>query len=195
MDIIVKAAQAVAALGTRVTDAGNSLSASVVEQAPTVFQPSFNGSPTLFLWNLFLMTTGFFLGAMLGLRQASRIWHHRKSDGVFAPVTLYRVITLFAGIALTIRCGAEALSLWGWSPDDPVTTARVMMAKRYLDPFALVFGFSWMGIVLVGEPGIEGQLREEPLPEDRWSGWPAIQRAGVVIVLCFGASLVGVLFR
>lgn len=102
---------------------------------------------------------------------------------------------MFAGIALTIRCGAEALSLWGWSPDDPVTTARVMMAKRYLDPIALVFGFAWMAIVLVGEPGIEGQLREEPLPDDRWSGKPALVRAAIVIALCFGASLVGVMFR
>lgn len=116
MNNISFATQAVANLGTRVADAGNSLSAAAVEQAPTLFQPSFNGSPTLFLWNLFLMTTGTFLGAMLVLRQGGRIWHHRHSDGLLDPVTLYRVITMFAGIALTIRCGAEALSLWAGFP-------------------------------------------------------------------------------
>lgn len=187
--------RAAATVFVRVADAGNSLSAAAVEQAPTLFQPSFNGSPTLFLWNLFLMTTGTFLGAMLVLRQGGRIWHHRRDDRLFDPVTLYRAITMFAGLALTIRCGAEALSLWGWSPDDPVTTARVMMAKRYLDPVALLFGFAWMAIVIAGEPGIEGQLREEPLPDGRWSRPPALLRAVIIIVLCFGASLVGVLFR
>lgn len=189
------AAQTIASVGARVGDAGKSLTAAVVEQAPTLFQPSFNGSSTLFLSNLFLMTTGTFLGAMLVLRQAGRVWHHRRYDRLGDPVTLYRAITAFAGIALMIRCGAEALSLWGWRPGDPVTTARVMMAKRYLDPVALAFGFGWMTIVIVGEPGIEGQLRDVPLPDDRWSGRPAMLRAVIIIVLCFGASLVGVLLR
>jgi len=195
MPILTVAAAAAASIAARADSAANSLAADFVERTPSVFQPSFDGDPSLFLWNLFLMTAGFFLGAMLVGRQASRIWRQRRYDHPLDPVSLYRLITLFAGCALTLRCGAEALSLWGWSPDDPALTARVMMAKRWLDPISLAFGMTWMAIVLLGEPGIEHQLRKAPLPVDMWSRWPVLARALIVIVLCFGASLVGVLLR
>lgn len=178
------------------SDAANSLSAAMVANVTaSPAPPSFNNDPSLFLWNLFLMTAGVFLGAMMVGRQSSRIWQQRRYDHALDPVTLYRLITLLAGVALTIRCGAEALSLWGWNPDDPVTSARVMMAKRWLDPISLACGFTWMAIVLLGEPGIEFQLRKSPLPVDMWSRWPVLARAGIVISLSFGASLVAVIFR
>lgn len=177
-------------------DAANSLSAAMVANASSSpAPPSFNNDPSLFLWNLFLMTAGFFLGAMMVGRQGNRIWSQRRYDHPLDPVSLFRLITLFAGTALTIRCGAEALSLWGWNPDDPVTSARVMMAKRWLDPISLGCGFLWMAIALLGEPGIEHQLRKSPLPVDMWSRWPVLARAGLVVALSFAAALVAVVFR
>lgn len=173
----------------------NSLAAAVVEQAPTSFAPSFNGDQTLFMWNLFLMTAGFFLGLMMVGRQGSRIWQQRVYDHPLDPISLYRTVTLCAGIALTLRCGAEALSLWGWNPEQPQLTARVLLAKRWIDPISLGFGLLWMAIVLLGEPGIEHQLRKAPLPVDMWSRWPVLVRAALVIILSFAAAMVAVLFR
>lgn len=184
-----------AALGGQVADAANSLSASMVTNTATPAPPSFNNDPSLFMWNLFLMTAGFFLGLMLVGRQGGIIWRQRRYDHPLDPVSLYRLITLLAGFALTIRCGAEALSLWGWNPQDPVISARTMMAKRWLDPIALTCGFIWMAIVLLGEPGIEHQLRKAPLPVDMWSRWPVLVRALLVIALSFAAAIVAVIFR
>jgi hypothetical protein len=111
------------------------------------------------------------------------------------PVTIYRVIVLFAATGLTLRCGAAAMELWGWNPDDPTTVARVMMAKRWIDPIALAFGMAWMGLAILGEPGVEHQLRKAPLPVDMWSRWPALVRAGAVVILSFTAALAAVCLR
>lgn len=184
-----------AAVSTKASDAANSLSAAMVANTPTAAPPSFNNDPQLLLWNLFLMTAGLFLGVMMVGRQASRIWSQRRYDHPLDPVSLYRLITLLAGTALMIRCGAEAVSLWGWNPDDPALTARALMAKRMVDPVALAFGFTWMALVVLGEPGIEHQLRKAPLPVDMWSRWPVLGRALIVIALSFAAALVAVIFR
>ncbi|MEH3121072.1 MAG: hypothetical protein PGN16_03685 [Sphingomonas phyllosphaerae] len=188
-------ALSIATVAAQAADAAKSLSAVMVESVPTPAPPSFNNNPSLFLWNLFLMTAGFFLGLMMVGRQATRVWHQRRYDHPVHPVSLYRAVTLFAGAALTLRCGAEALSLWGWNPADPVTAARAMMAKRIIDPVSLACGFIWMAIVLLGEPGIEHQLRKAPLPVDMWSRWPVLVRALLVIILSFAAALVAVVFR
>lgn len=186
---------ALVAVAAQAADAANSLSAAVVERVPSSAPPSFNNDPGLFFWNIFLMTVGTFLGAMMVGRQSMRIWVQRFHDHPKDPVSLYRIVTLLAGGALTLRCGAEALSLWGWNPTDPVTTARALMAKRIIDPVSLMLGFAWMSIVLLGEPGIEHQLRKAPLPVDMWSRWPVLVRAALVVVLCFAAALVAVVFR
>lgn len=188
-------AHALVVAASQAADAANSLSAVVVERVPSPAPPSFNNNPSLFFWNLLLMTSGFFLGLMMIGRQGSLIWRQRRYDHPLDPVSLYRIVTLLAGGALTLRCGAEALSLWGWNPTDPVTTARALMAKRIIDPLSLMLGFAWMSIVLLGEPGIEFQLRKAPLPVDMWSRWPVLARAVLVVILCFAAALVAVVFR
>lgn len=184
-----------ASITARASDAANSLSAAMVSNTPTPAPPSFNNDPSLLLWNLFLMTAGFFLGLMLVGKQIGLIWGQRRYDHPKDPVSVYRAITLFAAMALTIRCGAEAVSLWGWNPEAPTLTARALMAKRMVDPIALVFGFSWMGLVVLGEPGLEHQLRKPALPVDMWSRWPVLGRALIVIALSFAAALVAVIFR
>lgn len=176
--------------------AAHSLAAAAVTQGPaSLVPPSFNGGESLFLWNLFLMTAMFFLGLMMAGKQARRIWAQRMWDHPLHPVTLYRAIAFLAGFGLMLRCGTEALYLWGWNPDQPATVARIVMAKRWLDPIALCAGLSWMVIVILGEPGIEHQLRKAPLPVDMWSRWPALARPLLIVILSFTAALVAVTLR
>ena len=85
--------------------------------------------------------------------------------------------------------------LWGWNPAAVITSARGSMAKRWIDPIAIGFGLMWMTIVILGEPGIEHQLRKAPLPVDMWSRWPVLVRAGAVIILSFVAALAAVCLR
>lgn len=181
---------------TSILDAAGSLAAQSAARTPeALVPPSFDNGASLYLFNLFLMTATTFLGAMLVGKQGSRIWGQRIWDHPLHPVTLYRTITLCAGVGITLRCGAEAMFLWGWNPADVVTSARVSMAKRWIDPIAIGFGLMWMTIVILGEPGIEHQLRKAPLPVDMWSRWPVLVRAGAVIILSFVAALAAVCLR
>lgn len=176
--------------------AAGSLAAKSAARTPeAIVPPSFDNGASLYLFNLFLMTATTFLGAMMVGKQANRIWSQRFWDHPLDPVTLYRAITLFAGIGITLRCGSEALFLWGWNPADAVTSARVSMAKRWIDPIAVAAGLMWMTIVVLGEPGIEHQLRKAPLPVDMWSRWPVLVRALAVIILSFVAALAAVCLR
>ncbi|MBT2242694.1 hypothetical protein JQK15_04010 [Sphingobium sp. BHU LFT2] len=179
-----------------ILDAAGSLAAKSAARMPeAIVPPSFENGASLYMFNLFLMTATTFLGAMMVGKQGSRIWTQRLWDHPLHPVTLYRAITFFAGIGITLRCGAEAMFLWGWNPQDVVTTARVSMAKRWIDPIAIGFGLMWMSIVVLGEPGIEHQLRKAPLPVDMWSRWPVLVRALAVIILSFVAALAAVCLR
>lgn len=181
---------------TFILDAAGSLAAQSASRTPeAIVPPSFDNGASLYLFNLFVMTATTFLGAMMVGKQASRIWGQRFHDHPLDPVTLYRAITLFAGIGITLRCGAEAMFLWGWNPADVVTFARVSMAKRWIDPIAVGCGLMWMAIAVLGEPGIEHQLRKAPLPVDMWSRWPVLVRALAVIILSFIAALAAVCLR
>lgn len=187
--------------------AANSLAAQSIAATPTEMPASFNGEASLFLFNLFSMTAMTFLGAMMVGKQARRIWMQRFIDHPKHPVTIYRVILFFAAAGLSLRCGASAMELWGWNPDDPATTARVVMAKRWIDPIALGCGMIWMSLAVLGEPGVEHQLRKLPLPGeidavrkhmpkvDMWSRWPALVRASAVVILSFTAALAAVCLR
>jgi len=177
-------------------DAASSLVAKSVEAGSASPMPnSFNNDTTLFTFNLFVMTASFFLGAMMAGKQARRVWMQRLYDHPKDPVTIYRVILLLAASGLTLRCGAGAMVLWGWNPEHPATTARVVMAQRWLDPIAMACGIAWMALAILGEPGVEHQLRKAPLPVDMWSRWPALVRAGLVVVLSFTAALAAVCLR
>lgn len=181
---------------TAIMGAAGSLAAKNAARTPeALIPPSFDNGASLYLFNLFLMTATTFLGAMMVGKQANRIWNQRFWDHPLDPVTLYRAITLFAGIGITLRCGAEAMFLWGWNPTDAVTSARVSMAKRWIDPIAVGCGLMWMTIVVLGEPGIEHQLRKAPLPVDMWSRWPVLVRALAVIILSFVAAMAAVCLR
>jgi len=188
--------------------AANSLVAKSVVTGPVSEIPrGFNGDTTLFMFNLFAMTAAFFLGVMMVGKLARSIWLHRHVEHPKKPVQIYRAILLFAAAGFTLRCGSGAMVLWGWNPDDPITTARVVMAQRWLDPIALACGMIWMGLAILGEPGLEHQLRKPPLPGDddplrppvpkvdMWSRWPALVRAAAVVILSFAAALAAVCLR
>jgi hypothetical protein len=175
--------------------AGSLVAKSIEASAPSAMPPSFNDATSLYLFNLFVMTASTFLGLMMTGKQARRIWIQRRYDHPKDPVSIYRMILLFAAAGLTLRCAAAAMELWGWNPDDPATIARVLMAKRWIDPIAVALAMLWMGLAILGEPGVEHQLRKAPLPVDMWSRWPALARAGAVVILSFVAALAAVCLR
>ncbi|HEX8415739.1 MAG TPA: hypothetical protein VF637_17940 [Sphingomicrobium sp.] len=175
-----------------VSDAGNardSLAASMVRQAGSALPTSFNGDGELFALNLFLMTAFMCLGLLMGGAMAEAIWRHRVQDLRRHPVTIWRLAWAFAGAALFLRCGTEAMSLWAWNPADPVTTARVLMAKRWIDPAALVLASAWMMLVTLSKAAMERQLIRRPLPVDMWARLPALRRPLAVILLSFVAAI------
>ncbi len=175
--------------------AGSVVANYIAEGPQTPVPPSFNDGASLYLFNLFVMTAATFLGAMMVGKQALRIWSQRFHDHPKDPVSIYRVIVMLAACGLMLRCGAEALFLWGWNPQDVVTSARVSMAKRWIDPIAVACGLTWFALAVLGEPGIEHQLRKAPLPVDMWSRWPDLVRAIAVIILSFVAALAAVCLR
>lgn len=120
------------------TDARHSLAAPMVRRVASTLPTSFNGDGRLFALNLFLMTAFMCLGLLMAAVMARAIWRHRGQDLLRHPVTIWRLAWLLASSALFLRCGSEAMNLWAWNPADPATTARVLMAKRWIDPVALV---------------------------------------------------------
>jgi hypothetical protein len=176
--------------------AADSMIAHAVATGPASIAPlSFNGDPSLFMFNLFLMTATFFLGLMMAGKQANRIWSQRSYDHPLDPVSVWRFIVLIAASGVTLRCGAEALYLWSWNPNEPSQVARAAMAKRWLDPISIACIFAWMAAAILGEPGLEHQLRKAPLPVDMWSRWPALVRALGVVIVSFVAAFAAVVLR
>lgn len=99
------------------------------------------------MFNLFLIIAAKFLGAMRLGKQCRRIELQRLFDYPKDPVTIYRMILLLAAAAMTLCCAvalAPSIS-GGWNPDDPTTTARVTMAKRWFDPIAICLSMLWIG--------------------------------------------------
>jgi len=172
-----------------------SLPMHMVQATPSLTPPSFNGDTSLFTFNLFVMTAMLFLGMAFAGRHGLRIWQHRHHDHPLHPVTLVRLVWFFAGVAVMLRCGAEAMLLYGWSPQDADLTARVIMAKRWIDPFSVGCGALWMTISTLGEPGIEYQLRNKPIPIDPWSRWPMLVRAGGIVGLSLIMAVAAVTLR
>ena len=176
-----------AVMGTAGT--AGSAAARMVRHAGTAIPTSFAGDDRLYALHLFLMTAFMCLGAMMAGRMASAVWVHRRTDRARHPVTLWRLAWLLAGAAAFLRCGAEAMNLWAWNPADPETTARVLLAKRYVDPAALLCGAGWMGLVLLSNAAMEAQLRRQPLPVDMWARLPALRRPVAIVLLSLAAAV------
>ena len=160
---------------TRLVSARTSLAATMVRNAGSLMPTSFNDDGRLFAFNLFLMTAFTCLASMMAARLVRSLWRDRNIDEVRDPVTIWRMAWCCASTAAFLRCGIEAMNLWAWSPTDPVTTARVIMAKRWIDPLALLFASGWMLLVLLSSTGMEQQLRKRPYPIDIWARLPALR--------------------
>ena len=169
--------------------ARHSAAARMVEAVHTALPASFNGDGQLFGLNLFLMTAFMCLGALLAGGMARAIWRGRRVDAWRHPITLWRLGWLLAGTAAALRCGTEAMNLWAWSPSDPVTTARVLMAKRWIDPVALVFAGGWMALATLANAGMEEQLRKQPYPVHMWANRRSLGRPLAVILLSLVAAV------
>jgi len=155
-------------------NAHDSLAAQMVRRVGSALPASFNGDAELFGFNLFMMTAFMCLGLMMAVFMARAMWRYRHRDRPRHPVTIWRLAWMFAGGAMFLRCGTEAMNLWAWDPTDPVTTARVLMAKRWIDLVALAFVGMWMMLVVLSNTAIEQQLTKLPLPVNMWARVPSL---------------------
>jgi hypothetical protein len=150
---------------------------------------SFASDSRLFALNLFLMTAFTCLGGLVAAKMARALWRSRHLDRLRAPVSVWRLAWLFAGLAACVRCGTEAVNLWAWNPADAETTALVLMAKRWIDPLALLLAGGWMTLVTLASPGMEAQLRREPHPVPFWASLPELRRPAAIVLLSFAAAV------
>lgn len=175
--------------------APNNLAAQMVRRVGSAQPVSFNGDAELFGLNLFLMTAFMWLGLMMAGAMVRAIWQHRHWNRPRHQVTIWRLAWLFAGCAVFLRCGAEAMSLWAWDPADPETTARMLMVKRWIDPLALAFVGAWMMLVVLSNTAMEQQLSRLPLPVNMATRLPSLQRPLAVVLLSLVAAIGVVLTR
>jgi hypothetical protein len=183
-------------IGAWVTaEAHESLAAIMVREAGSALPTSFNGDGELFALNLFLMTAFMCLGLLMAGAMGQAIWRHRDRHLPRHPITIWRSAWLLAGAALFLRCGIEAMKLWAWNPADPVTTGRVLMAKRWIDPAALFLASTWMVLVTLSNAAMERQLTRHPLPVDMWAPLSTLGRPLAVILLSFVAAVGATLTR
>ena len=169
--------------------AAASLAARMVRASGSALPTSFDGDGRLYGLNLFLMTAFMGLGLMMAGSMARAIVRHRRQDRPRHPVTIWRAAWLMAGSAVFLRCGAEAMNLWAWSPADPALTARVLMAKRWIDPASLVVAGSWMVLVILADAAMQEQLRKQPFPVAMWASLPSLRRPAAVVLLSLVAAV------
>lgn len=169
--------------------AATSTAAQMVRAAASMFPASFNNDGRLFGLNLFLMTAFMCLGLTMTGRMARAIWVNRGIDRPRHPVTIWRLAWVCAGAAAFVRCGSEAMNLWAWSPTDIATTARVLMAKRWIDPVALLFAGAWMVLVILSNDAMERQLCKRPYPIDMWASLPSLRRPLAIVLLSLFAAV------
>ena len=170
-------------------DASRTLAARMVRAAGSGMPTSFNGDGLLFGINLFLMTAFMCLGLMLAGRMAAALWRDRRRDRLRHPICIWRLGWMMAGAAAFLRCGTEAMNLWAWNPDDVRTTARVLMAKRWIDPGALLLAAGWMTLVLLSDAGMTAQLTRQPYPVPFWASLPSLRRPLAIVLLSLVAAV------
>lgn len=169
-----------------------SLAAQAVAKGPqTIAPPSFNGMGWLVVINLACMTVATLYGAMVVLKLVGDAIRnrHRTEDRFPNPAGIYRLLGIIFATGITVRCGVEALVLWGWNPQEPVATGMYNTIKRLFDPFAVVCGLSGLTLFICSEPGMIEQLRKDPFPIKMWLGWPMIRRMLWLIALTFAAAI------
>ncbi|MCU6454359.1 hypothetical protein LPN01_09730 [Sphingomonas sp. A2-49] len=167
-----------------------SFAAQAVAHGPqTIAQPSFNGMGWLVVINLACMTIATMVGVMVLVKLIGDWLKHRREDTWLSPAGIYRTLGILFAAGITIRCGAEALTLWGWDPRDPVATGTYNTVKRLFDPFAVACGLSGLLLYICSEPGMVEQQRKVPFPVDMWLAWPMVKRMLQLGLLTFVAAI------
>lgn len=169
--------------------AAASAAAKIVRTAGSMLPTSFNNDGQLFGLNLFLMTAFMCLGLVIAGRMSRAIWVNRVSDQPRHPVTIWRLAWCCAGTATFLRCGTEAMNLWAWSPIDITTPARVLMAKRWIDPIALMLAGGWMVLTILSNDAMEQQLCKRPYPINMWASLPSLRRPLAIVILSLIAAV------
>ncbi len=154
-----------------------SFAAQAVANGPrTIAQPSFEGMGWLVVINLAWMTFATLIGVMVAVKLIGDWIKHRRQDPWLSPASIYRTLGILFALGITVRCGAEALTLWGWDPRDPIATGWYNTLKRLIDPFAVTFGVCGLMLYICSEPGMIQQQRKEPFPINMWLAWPMVRR-------------------
>jgi len=167
-----------------------SFSAQAVAHGPqTIAQPSFNGMGWLVVINLACMTIATMVGLMVAVKLIGDWLEHRRQDTWLSPASIYRTLGILFACGITIRCGVEALTLWGWDPRHPVITGTYNTIKRLFDPFAVGCGLAGLLLYICSEPGMIEQQRKEPFPINMWLAWPMVQRMLWLGALTFVAAV------
>ncbi len=167
------------------------LAARAVANSPSPTAPAaFNGVEWLIALNLWAQTAAFLVGAMVIYKLLSdwRRHRHRDAPGI-SPARVWRVTGLLFATGITLRCGAGALVLWGWDPEQAEKTGVFLFVQRLIDPIAIAFGVSGLIVFVLSLPGMLQQLRQEPLTLDIWEQWPMVRRMMAVAGLCFVAAV------
>ena len=170
----------------------SSLAAEAVASGPATVAPaSFDGHGWLVVVNLWIMTAACALATMMVVDLARRAWARRREDRLDHPVTIWRLTALAFSAGIALRAGAEAVTIWGWDPLDPLGTAKFLVAKRLIDPVAMMCGLSGLALSYLSARGMVEQLRKRPFPIDFWASLPMLKRPAAVLFLS-GVAAVGV---
>lgn len=172
----------------------NSLAAQAVAHGPaTVAPPSFNGHGWLVALNLAAMTAATLIALWMIFELAGRLRRTNAADGPL--VRWLRVMMLLFSAGICLRCGAEALSLWGWDPTDPADTGWYLTAKRFIDPIAVACGVTGLGLFVLVEASVTQQLRKKPWPERLRTRLPMLWRPLCILVSSMVAAVAVVSLR
>ncbi|SEM53357.1 hypothetical protein SAMN05192583_0538 [Sphingomonas gellani] len=154
-----------------------SYAAQAVARGPkTLAPPSFDGQGWLVALNLGAMTAGCLIALMVVVTLGTDWFRYRKTDRRLSPAWVWRASIMLFATGIALRCGAEAVTLWGWDPREPEATAAFLTAKRFVDPVAVTCGLSGLFVSVLSLPGMLRQLRRQPFPLDLWQTWPIVQR-------------------
>ncbi len=168
----------------------SSFAAQAVAEGPqTLAPPSFNGMGWLVVINLAVMTIATLIGVMVIVKLVGDWVKWRDRDVWLSPASIYRVLGILFATGITLRCGAEAVNLWGWNPHDPVATGIYLTAKRLVDPIAVACGIAGLMTYILSEPGMIEQQRKIPFPVDMWLAWPMVKRMLRLGLLTFVAAI------
>lgn len=167
--------------------------------------PSFQGHGWLMVINLAVMTVGTLMALASLLYLVQMAWRDRRtlprslaaarSGAWVTPTRTWRMIGELFSFGIMLRCGVEALNLWGWDPLRPAETAGFLFAKRLVDPVAMTSGLTGLALLIATAPGILEQLRRVPFPERIWQTDEFLGRMVKLTVATFVAAALVVSWR